>query len=70
MKIELSIEQQAEAYRFLRECSPFSSSHAAITVSCPEYVNGRLITSDRPLWGESLDNYIWQMAVGHRTPNV
>lgn len=62
---KLTIEQQAAAYRFLRECSPISSSHAAIIVQCPEYRNGRLIDGDRCLWGDDLDDYISAMVACH-----
>lgn len=55
---ELTIEEQAAAYRFLRECSPFSSSHAAIIINCPQFVNGKLINGNRPLWGKQLDEYL------------
>lgn len=57
----LTVEQQAAAYRFLRQCSPFSSAHMAISVNCPQYINGRLIDGDRCLWGDELDAYIMQM---------
>ena len=63
--MELTIEQQAAAYRFLRECHPFSSSHMAIVVNCPKYVNGKLIDGDRCLWGEELDKYIMAMVAAH-----
>lgn len=56
--MELTIEQQAAAYRYLRECSPFSSRHGAIIINCPEYNNGRLIDGDRCLWGKELDEYL------------
>lgn len=59
---ELTIEQQAAAYRFLRECSPFSSAHCGITVRCPEFDEGVLIDPERVLSGTRLDEYLMQIA--------
>jgi hypothetical protein len=54
----LTIEQQAAAYRFLRECCSISSAHAAISVRCPKFDNDRLVDPNRELSGKDLDAYI------------
>lgn len=58
----MTIEQQAAAYRFLRECSKFSSAHCGIAVRCPEFREGVLIDPHRTLSGDRLDEYLMEIA--------
>lgn len=57
-KTNAAYVKDALRYQLLRECSPHSSAHGAITINVPQYRNGRLIDGDRCLWGTQLDEYL------------
>jgi hypothetical protein len=55
------LQKDAARYRWLRECSPVSSTRGAVTINWPIFEEGRLMRAHNPVSHEELDNRIDRM---------
>lgn len=62
--------KDAARYRWLRECSPFSSARGAVTVNWPVFDNGRLIQPRRSLFSDDLDAAIDKAIAAESKPDT